>query len=308
MDSNYKYEIAFSFLQVDENLAFELNDLITDRISTFIYSKRQEELGGTDGEVSFNKVFSEDSRFVVVLYRDGWGLTPWTRIEETAIRNRAFNDGWEFVIFILLDKKSSPPQWLPKAQLWIDFERWGLKGAAPIIEQRLKDIGGTIRPEGIDERAERLKRQRLQEIERKKYLESDVALTDANDEFVKIVTRLKTVRESLEDKQTYLHFGFEENPGFLFSFGYKDFYIAFRWTNPHFSHSLEETELEVFLYKREGHYKLNYKETVLKLEKYKFDRTLSGTIGWLNKEFITSDNLIDKWVKMYLDGLAKMKI
>jgi len=141
MKENYKYEIAFSFLSQDESLAFYLNDLIADRVQTFIYPKRQEELVGTDEELAFGKVFSEQSRIAVVLYRDGWGETPWTRIEETAIRNRSFDNGWDFVVFILLDKNSKVPKYLPKAQLWVDYDRWGLKGAAPIIEQRVKDSG-----------------------------------------------------------------------------------------------------------------------------------------------------------------------
>ena len=64
----YKYEVAFSFLAQDEVLATELNDLLQDRLSTFIYSKRQEELAGTDGEETFNNVFGKQARLVVVLY------------------------------------------------------------------------------------------------------------------------------------------------------------------------------------------------------------------------------------------------
>jgi hypothetical protein len=40
-------------------------------------TKRQEELAGTDGEQSFGKVFSEEARCVVVIYRTGWGETPY---------------------------------------------------------------------------------------------------------------------------------------------------------------------------------------------------------------------------------------
>ncbi len=36
----YKYEVAFSFLQHDEVIAYQINDLIQDKIETFLYSKR----------------------------------------------------------------------------------------------------------------------------------------------------------------------------------------------------------------------------------------------------------------------------
>jgi hypothetical protein len=53
----YKYDIAFSFLAQDEPLATQLNDLLQDRMRTFLYSKKQGEVAGTDGEKTFNAVF-----------------------------------------------------------------------------------------------------------------------------------------------------------------------------------------------------------------------------------------------------------
>lgn len=88
-----KYDVAFSFLAQDEHLAAELNDMLQDRLRTFLYSRQQGEIAGTDGEKSFNAVFGEEALLVVVLYREGWGNTAWTRMEETAIRNRAYQGG-----------------------------------------------------------------------------------------------------------------------------------------------------------------------------------------------------------------------
>jgi hypothetical protein len=130
----FKYDAAFSFLARDESIAQELNDLIQERVETFLYSKRQEAIAGTDGEKTFNKVFGEDARIVVVLFRDGWGETPWTRIEETAIRNRAYNEGYDFLVLVPLDKNATIPRWLPRTQLWVGFDRWGATGAASVIE------------------------------------------------------------------------------------------------------------------------------------------------------------------------------
>ena len=90
--SDYKFDVAFSFLKEDEGLAVRLGDLIQDRLRTFIYSKKQEYLAGRDGEETFNAAFGRDARLVVILYREAWGSTSWTRIERDAIRNRAF--GW----------------------------------------------------------------------------------------------------------------------------------------------------------------------------------------------------------------------
>jgi hypothetical protein len=77
-DDGFKYD-----------LATQLNDHLRDRYRTFLYSRAQEQLVGTDGERTFNAVFEKEARIVAVLLRPEWGHTPWTRIEETAIRNRA---------------------------------------------------------------------------------------------------------------------------------------------------------------------------------------------------------------------------
>ena len=70
---DYRFDIAFSFLAEDEPLAQELSDALQDRLEVFIYSKKQEELAGTDGEETFNRVFGCEARTVAVLYRENWG-------------------------------------------------------------------------------------------------------------------------------------------------------------------------------------------------------------------------------------------
>ena len=89
----YKCDVALSFLAEDEPLALRLNDLLKDRLSTFLYSERQLEIAGTDGEITMNTVYSKAALLVVVLYWDGWGESPWTRIESAAIRNPAYEEG-----------------------------------------------------------------------------------------------------------------------------------------------------------------------------------------------------------------------
>ena len=73
MNGEFKYEVAFSFLQDDEQLALEIADRIRDRVSigVFVYSERQDELVGTDGVDSFSTIFAEEARIVVILYREG---------------------------------------------------------------------------------------------------------------------------------------------------------------------------------------------------------------------------------------------
>jgi hypothetical protein len=193
----YKYDVAFSFLSQDEALATELNDMLQDRLRTFLYSKKQGELAGTDGEKTFNAVFGHEARMVVVLYRSKWGQTPWTRIEETAIRNRAFEEGHDFLKFIPLDEPPTVPKWLPRTQLWVGLKRWGISGAASVIEARVEELGGEPHEETVTERAARLERSLTFRERRKQFLRSSEAVTAADKEFDTLRTELEQLVASV---------------------------------------------------------------------------------------------------------------
>ena len=207
-DSEYKYDVAFSFLKEDENLADQINNLIQDRLNTFLYLKRQEDIAGTDGEKTFSDVFGKQSRCVVVLYRSKWGTTSWTRIEETAIRNRAFEEGYDFSLFIPLDNPPSVPKYLPKTQIWIGLDRWGLKGAATIIEARVQSLGGESKEESPVDIIARIKRDQQFEIERSRLLESENGLEVARLELKKLFSELDSLKKNIEENIDDFTLGF----------------------------------------------------------------------------------------------------
>ncbi len=154
--TNFKYDVAFSFLSQDETLAERLSDIVSERYEVFLYSKRQEHLAGKDGEKEFADVFSNQARTVVILYREEWGKTNWTRIEETAIKNRARDLGYDFTLFIPLDDSKTLPPWLPKNRLYYDLERFGEQSAAAVIIARITDQLGEPRPASTLDEARRL--------------------------------------------------------------------------------------------------------------------------------------------------------
>jgi hypothetical protein len=165
-NDGFKYDIAFSFVREDEGLATQLNDRVQDRYRTFLYSRAQEQLVGTDGEKTFNAVFGKEARIVAVLLRPEWGHTPWTRIEETAIRNRAHDQGYDFTTFIVSASGTAIPNWLPKARIWYNLERFGVDCAAAVLEARVQERGGTAVQETLADRAARV--QRAQELNRQR--------------------------------------------------------------------------------------------------------------------------------------------
>lgn len=145
MSDDFKYEVAFSFLQDDEPLALEIADRLRDRVKVFIYSENQKELIGRDGIDQFTSVFREEARVVIILYREDWGQTKWTRIEETAIKNRFPDEGYDFLLIAPLDSPIKLPKWYPPAWIWADVRRYGVDGVASVIENRVQAIGGSVK-------------------------------------------------------------------------------------------------------------------------------------------------------------------
>ena len=312
---DYKYEVAFSFLKEDEELATSLNDLVQNRLSTFLYSKRQGELIGTDGEEIFNKVFSSQSRIVVVLYRSKWGTTPWTRIEETAIRNRAFNEGYDFTIFIPLESPPKLPPWLPKTRIWADLERLGVQGAVSIIEDRVKEAGGVSHEETVEERATRLKQQIDKERKRKVFLNSADGVKSASEEFMRLVTQVERIANNLSSK-TGLDLASKHNidsRAFQWFEVYDiQFCVAAEW-GIGYTNTLDGSRLDIVLLKGRPRRpsRLTLNEPVrLQHILLNFDLDHSQIRGWRTNDskFMTTDQLAEFCVNLLIDHIHKQEL
>jgi hypothetical protein len=209
----FQYDVAFSFVAQDEALATELDELLSPRVRTFLYSKKQEQLGGTDGEATFNAVFGQQSRIVVILHRAAWGETPWTRIEATAIRNRAMDHGYDFALFIPLDKPPNLPNWVPRNRLWIGLERWGVAAAAAVIEARIHDQGGAPREESLEERAARQARALEFKAERDHSLRSHAGIEAFRRESKSLSAAIKHGVDRINAGRTCHRLQFRDQPG-----------------------------------------------------------------------------------------------
>lgn len=173
MADTYEYDVAVSFLHKDEGVALQIHSRLSPQFSVFVYSKRQEELAGTDGLESFRVAFREKTRLVVVLYRKGWGETPWTRVEQTAITDRCLAEGWEFLLFVMLDDGDAPPKWLPKSEIRLSFQQYGLEQLLGAIKLRAEKLGSAPHVETAIDRAKRLQNDSDLRAERQRRLDQD---------------------------------------------------------------------------------------------------------------------------------------
>ena len=161
-----------------------------DRVKTFIYTEQEKVVAGTDGEKTYHRVFGREARVVTVLYRAGWGETRWTRIEETAIRNRGHEHGYDFTVFVPLETPPKVPEWVPAARIWLDLKRFNLDRTAGAIEARVQDSGGQIHQETVGERAQRVERAIKFEKRRDKFRWEE-GVQAANSELAKLLPVLQ---------------------------------------------------------------------------------------------------------------------
>ena len=316
MTENYKYEVAFSFLQQDEAIVLELNNLISEKLSTFVYSEKQTELAGADGEKVFNETFSKDARIVVVLYRDEWGKTKWTRIEETAIRNRGYEEGYDFLFVINLDIASTLPKWLPKIYIWHNFERFKAENAAAIIEHKVTEKGGALKKETIKELAERTQRLRIAEKDRQSFLQSQDAVTAAVNEIEYIARKVQSIKGEID--QTVEHPFMVRLDGYLRIAG--GFYdtacyglvdrslISVLFDNDIPFHGKFGRGMLTASISQLPELYTDREEKIIENEELRFDRDIYGKNGWseyaTGENFITTDELINKWMKKFFKAIS----
>ena len=306
---SFRYDIAFSFLAQDEAVAVQLNDLLHGRFSTFLYSERQKELAGRDGEIAFNEVFATDARSVVVLYRDGWGQTPWTRIEETAIRNRAHSEGYDFCLFVPLGDKATVPRWLPRNRLWIGFERWGANGAAAVIEARVADLGGNPHIETLEDFAAREGRRASYEAERSSALRRGDLLQVNRAEASKVTAALKEAVNRFNSVQNSIQLTFRQREaghspaitGLVDSFTFT-FHMAF-------ANSLDGSDFSAIIWDGAAPtagYFLVDKPKQRKRLKIQFDFSITGEYVWVvaGRQF-SSVKLADHLLQWYVTGARR---
>lgn len=314
-NQNFKYDVAFSFLANDEKLAIQINDLIQDRLETFIYSKKQEELAGTDGEETFNRVFGSETRIVFVLYRKGWGKTPWTRIEETAIRNRAFEEGYEFAIFAPLDKTPNTPKWLPKSRIWVGLDRWGIEGAATVIEARVQEAGGTPKEETVEDRALRLSREIAAEERKQAFLNSEKGVQTANKEIASLFSELKRVVHTVSDNESAVKLKIEVGNRDCAIYGGR-FSVYLYWRVSYIN-TLDRSTLYVSIWNGpvpisgKSFFPIEKPNKIKEIE-YQFDLTLDEKPSWKEvsgkKRSYTAKDLAKLALTMLLDKIRDSKL
>ena len=171
MKKDFKYDIAISLCKQDIGFARDLIKAINPSLNVFFYEDNQEELIGKMGPEAFAKVFKDEARVVIILYRKEWGESVYTEIEKNAIVDRATSQtgGYNFIFLIPLEKGESP-SWYPSNRIYANPFRFNVEELARFCEFKVTEENGEIKPLTFEEKSNHFleKLQKQQEIN--KYL------------------------------------------------------------------------------------------------------------------------------------------
>jgi hypothetical protein len=298
---DYKYEVAISFVARHEVTAMQLHDALNARLRTFIYSKQQEEIIGTDGMDTFSNIFSSESRLNVLLYSDNYGKTPWTRVEETMIKDRVFNEGWETLLIVKLDKAPFP-KWIPKTYLYVNFNDKGINGTSAIIEYKVSELGGKASTESLEDFADRVKRDIENEEFRRKFLNSSDALSAAYKDVAVIFSQINEKIDPILQKFGLRRIEKKTSREHL-DIGSDGIRLRLDWYAP-FSNAIDKSYLRLRILKEAEHWTDGRLEDVVDC-KYLFSMNLIREIGWIDSSnnFYRAGEMVNLSIKAYLEQL-----
>jgi hypothetical protein len=311
-DQDPVYDVAISFLYQDLALAQALYNELSKGLEVFFFPRNQEELAGSDGLESMRAPFRSQSRLNLVLYRPKWGNTPWTGVEEVAIKESCLATSFKSIFFLMIEPTSEVPAWLPETHVRFNFADFSPEQAVGAIKARVQERGGHFKPMTpsrkaallrVEEEYQRHRRQISSQEGMQKIYENVEIL------FSEIVTQLEEVNANGRlnvEHQIKLRFGDQEQICLL---GMQRLGMAIVWFQRYSSTLADDAALIVREFNENaiilpGHVRLQAPD-MLKEEKYDPDISRAEEYVWRPKkgkgEFVTTRDLANELVLQFLN-------
>ncbi|MEO6865022.1 MAG: hypothetical protein ABI229_06195 [Gemmatimonadaceae bacterium] len=193
--SEYKYDVAFSLLDSDLSYAQRLEAKLNERFTTFLYSEQKKKLTWGDGADEMMEVYGRTARAVVLLMREGYGQTFFTKLEEQAIRSRLYVGPQDFLMMVLMEEMPSPT-WLPRQYIFAKEEQWTFDELATAIAAKIKTLGGQLqKPTAIQLARNRAAERDWQE--RRALILNTEANGKLNSEYEQLLVELRRVADEM---------------------------------------------------------------------------------------------------------------
>jgi hypothetical protein len=311
------YDIAISFLVRDEPTARAIAERLEGSgLKVFFFPHRQEELAGTNGMESMRAPFL-DARVNVVLFRNGWGETHWTRVEDGAISERCFKGGWSSLMFVELDKAHPLPKWLPGTHIRFNFTDYGIDQLVGAIKLRIQEQGGTIKPLDAIGKAKAVKAEADFLADRDSLMRDGTWIGGVHNSIRETLAEVGALAKRLKEEQGLdVEFGTRDRMGVLRT-GFVS--VGIGWTQPIFNyvgdHGRDECHLRaaefsgLLVLPGENRWYIE-NPRVLKEWKFKVDMAHDRSLAWRlagKTDIIPASQLADRIVNIFLDLVSRAR-
>lgn len=165
-------------------------------------------------------------------------------------------------------------------------------------------LNTSSKKESLEEKAERIKALRKQKLERDAFLRSNQAIIVAKNQVKIIIEKLKYIQKTLNDDATGFVFTSISRNDEMYGFGFKNKFVCFNWCRP-YEYNVENAMLKVSLFESVGNFEFDKKNNIEVLVDYRYSRHIDDQDGWVEfetgEEFISTTELVDKWVNDFLE-------
>lgn len=239
MESKYEFELGISFLTQDENLAERLNEELNQHVKTYFYKEHEKKQVFQDAVELYDEIFSQQVRFSIILYRDGWGDKGITSVEKRAIKSVLIDDdrGIDFILLVSLDGKR-PRWWADKISF--NYEESKFNSLVEVILHSYKRIGGEVNEVDPIKKIQRQRELKKKKDEKLKFLNqiNGQAIKLMHDEFTNLIELFKI---KLEELGSDINFNIDHKPIVINSMTHS--YLTYNTRT-----TIEDEKFRVFVY------------------------------------------------------------
>lgn len=134
-ESKYRFDFAISFAGAKRKIARKVRDALVEAgFSVFFDEDYEYEMLGQDGSLYLRKIYSQESRYCIVLISREYDQRAWANLERESIQSRELRGEQGVLIPVLID--SHQPAWLPETRIYFDISKRTLVELTKLLAQR----------------------------------------------------------------------------------------------------------------------------------------------------------------------------
>lgn len=205
------------------------------------------------------------------------------------------------------------PPWVERTRLYYSLERFGIDGAAAVVESKLQELGLAPVVEGASDRAHRLERSLSFKDEKEAFEKSTAGAQAGSKAYLAVLTLMKSQVAELTASSVRLKaLRMEQINNFWLLYGLGP-WVLFNWTNT-YSNVLDKAFLEAqYFYNQPQVPGLMTWEEPRKMKRFRYGFSLlrPGVSGFLDSENrpreFNVDALAEHLLKVYMDEVETFK-